>query len=334
VTPASESALSLERDGPELVVSNDETRVVFDTVRGTLDSLTYRGRELVTDGPTVGLWRAPTDNDDGLPLPRTLLSTMVDYADSDETVDEGDVWSVGFADLWREHGLDSLGFRCDDVSVTERTGAEASVEVAVEGRLAPPIYDHGFGVEQAFTVYPTGAVEVETAVTPEGDLSTLPSLPRMGLDLTLAGGADDVTWYGRGPGESYVDSRESALLGRYERSVADLHTPYVRPQANGNRTDTRWARFADGRVGLEVTADEPFDFSAHRYTTADLEATAHDAELPRRDAVYLSVDHAHCGLGTGSCGPPTLERYRLPPEEPYEFAVRFTPFVADGQSPR
>jgi hypothetical protein len=96
-------------------------------------------------------------------------------------------------------------------------------------------------------------------VTPVGGprtlLSTLPSLPRVGPDLELADGAD------------------------------------------------------------EVTADDPFDFSAHRYTTADLEATDHDAELPRRDAVYLPVDGAHCGLGTGSCGPPTLERYRLPPGE-------------------
>jgi beta-galactosidase/evolved beta-galactosidase subunit alpha len=331
VTPESASPLSVEREGGNLVVSNADCRVVFDEVRGRLDSLSYRGTDLVTEGPAVGLWRAPTDNDQGLPLPRTLLSTMVERAESGDPVTDEDVWTIGFAQLWREHGLDSLRFRADDVTVTE--GGDGTVEVAVTGRLAPPIYDHGFGVEQVFTVHPTGAVDVDVTVDPEGDLSTLPSLPRVGLDLRLAGEFDDVTWYGRGPGESYVDSKESSLLGRYERPVSDLHTPYVAPQANGNRTDTRWVRFGDGRTGLAVTADAPFDFSAHHYTTADLEATAHDAELPRRDPVFVSVDHAHCGLGTGSCGPPTLEQYRLPPEQTYEFAVRLTPFTADGQSP-
>jgi beta-galactosidase/evolved beta-galactosidase subunit alpha len=331
VTPAAGSTLSVARDRSRLVVSNADCRVVFDAVRGTLDSLSYRGRELVTDGPEVGLWRAPTDNDTGLPLPRTLLSTLVEHAETGESVDEDDTWTVGFADLWREHGLDSLEFRADDVRVTERTGTEESVAVAVTGRLAPPVYDHGFGVEQVVTVRPTGAVDVDVTVRPQGDLSTLPSLPRVGLDLELAGDATDVTWYGRGPGESYVDSRESALLGRYDRAVEDLHTPYVRPQENGNRTDTRWVRFSDGRVGLEITTDSPFDFSAHHYTTADLETTDHDGELPRRDPVFVSVDHAHCGLGTGSCGPPTLDPYRLSPSDTYEFAVSLTPFVADGQ---
>jgi len=332
VTPGSASPLSVERTDEGLVVSNADCRVVFDEVRGRLDSLTYRGTELVTDGPEVGLWRAPTDNDQGLPLPRTLLSTMVERAESGDPVTDADVWTIGFAQLWREHGLDSLAFRTDAVDIEEAAGPDDAVEVAVTGRLAPPIYDHGFGVEQVFTVHPTGVVDVDVALDPEGDLSTLPSLPRVGLDLRLAGDVDDVTWYGRGPGESYVDSAESSLLGRYERSVSDLHTPYVAPQANGNRTDTRWVRFVGGHTGLEVTADAPFDFAAHHYTTADLEATAHDAELPRRDPVFVSVDHAHCGLGTGSCGPPTLEQYRLSPERTYEFAVRLTPFVVDGQS--
>jgi len=335
VRPGSASSLSVERAGEKLVVSNADCRVVFDEVRGTLDSLTYRGTELVTDGPEVGLWRAPTDNDQGLPLPRRLLSTMVERAESGDPVTDEDVFTIGFAQLWREHGLDSLAFRTDDVTVEESATEtrDDAVEVTVTGRLAPPIYDHGFGVEQVFTVHPTGAVDVDVTVDPAGDLATLPSLPRVGLDLRLGGDFEDVTWYGRGPGESYVDSAESSLLGRYERSVADLHTPYVAPQANGNRTDTRWVRFGDGRTGLELTADAPFDFTAHHYTTADLETTAHDAELPRRDPVFVSVDHAHCGLGTGSCGPPTLEQYRLPPEETYEFAVRLTPFVTDGQSP-
>ncbi|MFC7196606.1 beta-galactosidase small subunit [Halosimplex aquaticum] len=131
-------------------------------------------------------------------------------------------------------------------------------------------------------------------------MSVLPSLPRVGLDLTLPGDFETVTWYGRGPGESYADSKQSSLVGRYERDVTDLHTPYVRPQANGNRTDVRWAAFTDeSGVGLRVTGDSLLDVTAHRYTTADLEAADHVHELPERDEISVSLDHTHCGLGTG-----------------------------------
>jgi len=41
----------------------------------------------------------------------------------------------------------------------------------------------------------------------------------------------------------------------------------------------------------------------------------------------VSLDHAHCGLRTGSCGPPTLDQYRIDPGV-YEFGVEIRPFVA------
>jgi beta-galactosidase/evolved beta-galactosidase subunit alpha len=226
--------------------------------------------------------------------------------------------------------------------VTQSTGeavdyevhGDDTVDITVDGRLAPPIYDHGFATRQEYTIRDTGAVEVDTRLEPEGDLSILPSLPRVGLDLTLHEEFDRVTWYGRGPGESYVDSKQSSLISRYERPVDEFHTPYVRPQENGNRTDVRWASFADQRgVGLHVTGDSSFDVTAHRYTTEDLETAKHGHEVPRRDEITVSIDHVHCGLGTGSCGPPTLERYRIDPDT-FEFGFELRPFTADSFGPQ
>jgi len=117
-----------------------------------------------------------------------------------------------------------------------------------------------------YTVRDTGAVEIQTRLEPEGRPVAAPVAPRVGLDLTLDGEFDQVTWYGRGPGESYVDTKDAALVGRYDSSVEELHTPYVRPQANGNRTDVRWATFTDGGgVGLAVTGESLLDVTAHDY---------------------------------------------------------------------
>ncbi|MFC6825127.1 glycoside hydrolase family 2 TIM barrel-domain containing protein [Halopelagius fulvigenes] len=327
---AASSPLRCEETEGGIVVSNAEFELVFDDTYGVVDSLSYRGRDLLERGPRVGMWRAPTDNDRGLPLPRTLLSTLMKRYEAEETLGPQDVRSIGFAQLWREHGLDSLRFRTDDV--THEVRGDEAVTISVEGRLAPPIFDHGFGVEQTYTVADDGTITVETEVEPEGDLSVLPSLPRLGLDLTLDGDFDNVTWYGRGPGESYVDSKEANLLGRYSRTVEELHTPYVAPQENGNRTDTRWVTFTDQRgIGVHVAGDGTFDFSAHRYSTDDLEAADHRHELPRRDDVWVSLDHAHCGLGSASCGPPTLPQYRLEPE-PTAFTFELRLFTTDGEA--
>jgi len=150
--------------------------------------------------------------------------------------------------------------------------------------------------------------------------------------MALPGGFDRAVWYGRGPGESYKDTKRAQLVGRYERPVEALHTPYVRPQENGNRTDTRWMALTDGGgIGLAAGGDV-LDFSAHRYTIADLEAADHRHELPTRETVTLTLDYDHCGQGSGSCGPPTLERYRVFPEET-AFTVRLRPFTEDGRSP-
>ena len=335
-TPSSSEAESLppiDRESTEagIAVSGPEFELLFDEARGVVDSMTFRGREVLASGPRVNLWRAPTDNDAGLPAPRTLMTSLAEGYEADEFPFDR-LWFIGFEQLWRERGLDDLRFRAD--SVDSEVVDRGTVRIDVSGRLAPPIYDHGFAVEQTYTVRGTGAVDVDTRLSPEGDLSALPSLPRVGLELALPGDLDNARWYGRGPGESYRDSERANLLGRYAAAVDDLHTPYVRPQENGNRTDVRWAAFTDDRgVGVRVSGDAPVDFGAHPYSIDDLDAADHVHELPRRDEITLTVDSAHCGLGSGSCGPPTLERYRVDPESDYEFGVELRPFAEDERSP-
>lgn len=321
-----DSPVTCERTDHGLVVVSPEFELILDDTHGVVDSLTYHGTDLLADGPRIGLWRAPTDNDRGLPLDGTLLSRLTELSERGATLEPSEFRTIGFAQLWREHGLDSLQFRTDEV--IHNRGDDA-VDISVSGRLAPPIFDHGFATEQVYSVRGDGTIRIDTRLEPEGDLSILPSLPRVGLDLTLPNDFDTVTWYGRGPSESYADSKQSSLVGRYKRDVTDLHTPYVRPQANGTRTDVRWATFTDDRgLGMRVTGNSLFSVTAHRYTTTDLEDADHVHELPRRDEISVSLDHAHCGLGTGSCGPATLKQYRVEPAN-VEFSVELQPFVVD-----
>jgi beta-galactosidase len=114
--------------------------------------------------------------------------------------------------------------------------------------------------------------------------------------------------------------------------VAEQHVPYVRPQENGNKTETRWSTLRDSSgAGLLVLGGGQFDFSAHHYTPHDLTAANHTYEVPQRSEVYLTFDLAQGGLGNGSCGPGVLPQYILQPGAS-RFELLFRPLKA-GQAP-
>jgi 3-dehydroquinate dehydratase type II len=270
---------------------------------GALAPIEYEGQAVTVSGPGLTVWRAPTDNDEGL-RERT-------------------------ADCWREAGLDRLRHQVRDVGVRRITPHVVGITAAL--RAAPPNGPTSIDYEIAYTVFGSGDIFIDTHVRPGADL---PPLPRMGLQVTLPGGLETVTWYGRGPHESYVDRKDSAAVGLYSGAVDEQYVQYVTPQENGNKTDVRWVALADpqGRGLLAVAEGDLLEVSAHHYTTEDLTTARHTVELTRRADITLNLDHRQSGLGGASCGPGTLPQYLLEPQE-MAWRVRLRPFSAADASP-
>ena len=103
-------------------------------------------------------------------------------------------------------------------------------------------------------------------------------VPRIGLRMRLPAGLHRVTYFGRGPGENYVDRCMGYPVGVYETTAEEMYVPYVRPQENGHRSDTRWFALTDaaGR-GLLVRADETVGFNALRNSVEDFDSEEADA---------------------------------------------------------
>jgi beta-galactosidase len=140
----------------------------------------------------------------------------------------------------------------------------------------------------------------------------LEDLPRVGAVVTLPGSLERLEWYGLGPWENYPDRRASAIVGRFESTVADQYVPYILPQEHGHRGDVRWLSLTDERgSGIHVRGRPLIGFSASRFRAADLYTARHTSDLEPRDEVVLNLDHAQRGLGTASCGPDTDQRHRL-----------------------
>ncbi|MBR5380050.1 MAG: hypothetical protein IK140_05900 [Clostridia bacterium] len=151
-------------------------------------------------------------------------------------------------------------------------------------------------------------VDAETALTVSGDgrmrltarfrLSGIPCVERLGLTWVLPEDFEGVEWFGRGPGESYPDRKESALMGVYSDSVSDMHFPFTPPAENGGREDARWVTFKspDG-ASVTFQSDCPMHFDAHHYTASDLRGAMHDHELIRRHETVVHTDAVHAGIG-------------------------------------
>lgn len=156
--------------------------------------------------------------------------------------------------------------------------------------------------------HPAGLVVHEDVVVP----AELADLPRLGVELALVAGFEELAWYGLGPGESYPDRCAAQRVGVFTSTVTQQHVPYLRPQEHGHHIETRWLSISDGSVALVVTGSPRFGFSARHHSDRALEEAEIPPALVADERTWVNLDHRMRGVGTGSCGPDTLPRYRIP----------------------
>ena len=253
-----------------------------------LNEVTCDALPMLIDPPRLTLWRSPIDNEA-----------------------RGSGHRV--AAEWHRANLHLLRHRVARVETQDGGG------LLVHETLGPPAAQALCHITSRYTPRP-GGFHLLVEGRFEGTWPDM--LPRIALVMTLPPDLGEVTWFGRGPGENYVDSKAASLVARHSLDVDHLHTRYARPQDNGLRADVRWARFTDEEgQGVLATFDGLGDLQAHRYTTADLDAADHACDLPRRDRVTIHLGHLHNALGSHSCGP------ALPPSsqlQPHPFSVGLT----------
>jgi beta-galactosidase len=211
------------------------------------------------------------------------------------------------------------------------------IRITTESWLGPPVLAWGFVATTIYTITGAGHLLVSVHLKPKGSMPA--DLPRMGLDLRLADTFDNAKWHGLGPGESYADKKRSQKMGIYKATMEQLHTPYEVPQEGGNRSDTRWLQLSDNRGwGIKVSRSSvdtdkdtgtTFQWVASRYSAKQIETAKHPCDLVPGKTVLVRIDAECSGVGTGACGPTTLEKYLVPCEE-RKFQFEFAPTFKEG----
>ncbi len=126
----------------------------------------------------------------------------------------------------------------------------------------------------------------------------LPAIPRIGLQFKAPKSFVNVNWLGLGPFENYLDRKTAATFGNYQTTVNNWIHSYVKPQENGNRCDVRTFKLSsDFNEAVQFEAKNVFNVNVWPYTQNDLATFKHDAELPQRDFLTVSIDAAQMGVG-------------------------------------
>lgn len=264
----------------KLIIKGEYFETAFDKVKGIMLYAIKDGNKVIDMGPQLNFWRAPIDND---------MYIVEDYH------------KKYFMHLMKE----SL----EDFYYEQRENYALVKISTVNGSPNSAWY---YSCVYEYKIYPSGDILMNIEGLPQGKLENAPNmLPRIGMKMNLDKKYSKVRWYGRGPGESYADSKQCNLFGVYEKNVDELFTNYVKPQENGNRTDCKWVRLLDHRgVGLMVVAKDKLDFSAMYYETEDLEKAKHTIDLVKRDYITLNIDYKQNALGSNSCGQNQLDKYK------------------------
>ena len=132
-------------------------------------------------------------------------------------------------------GLGDLRVESPTVRLTRRNDGVSAMRSSRKIRFGKT--GHAVTHTQTYTFLADGRVRVDNqfAVPP-----ALADLPRLGVQLELAPGFENLEWFGLGPHENYDVRNASARFARFESSAEAMMGRYVRPQECGNRSGLEW----------------------------------------------------------------------------------------------
>jgi beta-galactosidase len=284
-TPNSDK-LRLVHGDVNIGLHGSDFSILFSKQVGSLISINYGGKEMISLPPAPLFWRATTDNDRG--------------------------FSQGFhSGCWHTA---SIARKCVAVNTVEGDGW---VTVTFTYKFS---FNDDIEVKLAYSVYSDGRMNVKSSYL--GATTKLPPMPIFALSFKVPADYDQLDWYALGPEENYSDRAMGARLGSFKNFVKDNVSNYVMPQESGNRTGVRQVSLTnmDGK-GIKISyVKEPLECNFSPYTAFELENANHHYELPNIHYTVVTIAGKQMGVGgDDSWGAPVHDEHLINPNEDLEF---------------
>lgn len=272
----------------KIKIANSNFNYIFNKNTGSFEFIESLGEVFIDTPMKFVIWRAPTDNDRKIKL------------------------------QWIEAGFNQI---TTHVYKTEIKELPNKLEIISLLTLIPPYREKVADIKVKYTIYSPGLINCNVEVNK--NMKT-PYLPRFGMELKLNKSYENVSYFGFGPYENYIDKNSSCYLGRFNSEVSKMHEDYIKPQENGSHHFCREVSINNNSGKIYVLSENDFAFNASHFSTNQLTNTNHNFDLKEEDFTYLIVDYKQSGIGSNSCGPDLPEEYRLNKGEfSYNFYLKF-----------
>jgi beta-galactosidase len=289
------------------VMKNNKVSLEINRISGEIISWHY-DNELITSLPIrPNFWRPPTDND---------LGNGMQY----------------WANIWKE-----ATYNTTSILIQKPEKEKSGITFILSYEIPEKIAD----LNISYTLTNIGELKVKYDFKTIAE--NLPNIPRLGLFLTLPNKFKNISWYGRGPHETYWDRKSSGKIRIFSGLINDQFHRYPRPQETGNKTDIRWMKLESDMISLTVQTldDNLLNGSAWPFDTSELDFVAgkdggvsasglvpvtsrHGADIKIGPTIQWNIDHLQMGVGGDtSWGRLVHKEYTIPPKEyQYSFIIK------------
>lgn len=223
--------------------------------------------------------------------------------------------------LWLEQHLDRLDCHCRKTSVEGNT-VKSELVLAASGDR-PALYISASYVFDGVGIRISCHTKVERALT---------FLPRFGFKFTAPEEFEDLSYFGKGPYESYEDKCLASRISLFKTTVTENFEHYVRPQENSAHASCKWASLSSVTGYSLFFAADGFSLSASHYEPHYITEFKHDYELvPQRESTVI-IDYRTSGIGSNSCGPYLKPSLQLSEKE-FDFSFSVKPMAIGNKIP-
>ncbi len=271
-----------ENNASQLILEGTNFSLTIDKQKGLISNWTKNGITLISgNGLAPSFWRAQTDNDNRGGVTHELLKE----------------W------LTSQTNRKVASVLLEDISTSEK-----------QVIITHSILDGKVEWINNLTVSGNGTIKVDASVNMDSDL---PMIPKVGLKMQIPNTLNNISWFGLGPHENYIDRVDGVWVGLFKMPLDKFITPYIKPQENANRTGIRWMAFKGTDSGIKVTGKQHLSMSAVPWTVDQLEKALHPNELPKNDFITVNIDLIQMGVGGNDTWTPSralpMEKYQIKP---------------------
>jgi beta-galactosidase len=300
------SNLTVEDSQETFQVFNDNLNLVFSKKEGRLISYKFNKKELIKDkkGLKPNFWRAVTDNDFGSKMEKDNIG-------------------------WKTASIQSEVIKFEHKKLDNGT-INFEVTYNLPGVQTTCISN--------YTIFGNGVIKIKNTLN-ESDYKG--DIPRIGMRMQIPKEYENLSYFGRGPWENYQDRNAAAFVDVYTSKVKDQYVPYIRPQDNGYKTDTRWLALSNNNnEGLLIAtgSENLLSFSALHMENEDFDTTEgidyensnirkHTIDIKEKKIVQLNIDLGQRGVaGDDSWKSKPQEKYQYKGSNKHTYSFYLIPF--------